>query len=105
MPSDTTEKAFESLIVKGLCTEGGYVHGDRDDYDRDHAIDLPKLLEFLKTTQPKIFTKLGLETDGPLRKKFLARLQGVSISTVNARYRYGMDKLRALLNGDADHER
>lgn len=55
MPSDTTEKAFESLIVKGLCTEGGYVHGDRDDYDRDHAIDLPKLMTFLKATQLKSF--------------------------------------------------
>lgn len=76
MPSDTTEKALESLIVKGLCTEGGYVQGDRDDYDRDHAVDLPKLLEFLKATQPKSFSQLGLETDGPSRTKFLARLQG-----------------------------
>jgi RNA polymerase sigma-70 factor (ECF subfamily) len=30
----------------------------------------------------------------------IARLQGVSISTVHGRYRYGMDKLRALLDGE-----
>ncbi len=30
----------------------------------------------------------------------IARLQGVSISTVHGRYRYGMVKLRALLNGE-----
>jgi type I restriction enzyme R subunit len=76
MPSDTTEKGLESLIVKGLYTEGGYVQGDADDYDRDHAVDLPKLLEFLKATQPKSFSQLGLETDGPSRTKFLGRLQG-----------------------------
>ena len=32
--------------------------------------------------------------------KEIARLQGVSISTVHGRYRYGMEKLRALLNGE-----
>jgi RNA polymerase sigma-70 factor (ECF subfamily) len=32
--------------------------------------------------------------------KQIARLQGVSISTAHGRYRYGLDKLRALLNGE-----
>jgi RNA polymerase sigma-70 factor (ECF subfamily) len=32
--------------------------------------------------------------------KEIAKLQGVSISTVHGRYRYGLDKLRALLNGE-----
>ena len=35
----------------------------------------------------------------------IAQLQNVSISTVHGRYRYGLNKLRALLNGDMDHER
>ncbi|MHC4121141.1 MAG: RNA polymerase sigma factor [Planctomycetota bacterium] len=30
----------------------------------------------------------------------IAKLQGVSISTVHGRYRYGLDKLRALLDGE-----
>ena len=30
----------------------------------------------------------------------IARLQGVSIGTVHGRYRYGMEKLRALLDGE-----
>jgi RNA polymerase sigma factor (sigma-70 family) len=30
----------------------------------------------------------------------IARLQGVSISTAHGRYRYGMEKLRALLDGE-----
>lgn len=39
-----------------------------------------------------------------MKLREIAKLQGVSISTVHGRYRYGMDKLRALLNGDMDHE-
>jgi len=35
-----------------------------------------------------------------LRFREIARLQGVSISTSHARFRYGMDKLRSLLNGE-----
>ncbi len=35
-----------------------------------------------------------------LRFREIARLQSVSISTSHARYRYGMDKLRSLLNGE-----
>ncbi|MFQ5757885.1 MAG: type I restriction endonuclease subunit R, partial [Acidiferrobacterales bacterium] len=53
-----------------------YVQGDPKDYDRDHAVDLAKLLGFLQTTQPDVFEKLGLANDGPPRLKFLARLQG-----------------------------
>ena len=46
-----------------------------------------------------------LKTKNDMTLREIARLQGVSISTVNGRYRYGLDKLRALLNGDMDHER
>jgi len=41
---------------------------------------------------------LRMEADMTLRK--IAELQGTSISTVQARYRYGIDKLRSLLNGE-----
>lgn len=46
-----------------------------------------------------------LKTKHEMKLRDIARLQGVSISTVHGRYRYGMNKLRALLNGDMDHER
>jgi RNA polymerase sigma factor (sigma-70 family) len=41
---------------------------------------------------------LRMEADMTLRK--IAELQGTSISTVQARYRYGIDRLRSLLNGE-----
>ncbi len=34
--------------------------------------------------------------------KEIARVQGVSISTVHGRYRYGMERLRALLDGEIE---
>lgn len=77
MPTtDTSEKGLESLIVESLATDAGYARGDPNDYDRDHAIDLVKLLAFLSATQPKVVEQLALAEDGPKRLQFLARLQG-----------------------------
>lgn len=94
--TDTSEKGLETLIVKALTRGsgaadsaaagiresapyfggGGYVQGDPQDFDRDHALDLAKLFSFLTDTQPKIVGALGLGEDGPRRLKFLHRLQG-----------------------------
>ncbi len=94
--SDTSERGLESLIVAALTGVrgdearsnertsegappfygGGYVLGNSADYDREHALDASKLLEFLGDTQPKVIQQLALEADGPKRQQFLARLQG-----------------------------
>lgn len=41
-----------------------------------------------------------LRIKGGLKLKEIAKLQGVSVSTINGRYRYGLDKLRSLLNSE-----
>jgi len=74
--TDTSEKGLETSIVESLVRESGYVPGDPKDYDRDHAVDLTKLLSFLQATQPKVVETLGLVADGPQRQQFLHRLQG-----------------------------
>ncbi|MHB8707532.1 MAG: type I restriction endonuclease subunit R [Desulfuromonadales bacterium] len=94
MVTDTSEKGLESLIVAALVGRSaitaagdgadgvapyggaGYVQGNPQDYDRDHAVDLVQLLSFLRATQPKVVEQLGLEAPGPKRLQFLARLQG-----------------------------
>ncbi len=96
MPTtDTSEAGFEATIVADLTgipaskqtASGirdfpigygglGYVLGFAHDYDRDHAVDLAKLLEFLQKTQPDAFEQLGLAEDGHQRLQFLHRLQG-----------------------------
>jgi type I restriction enzyme, R subunit len=75
-PTDTSEKGLEALIVESLTSKAGYVQGNSNDYDRDYAVDWPKLLAFLKTTQPKVVEALGIAEEGPRRLQFLNRLQG-----------------------------
>lgn len=94
-PTDTSEKGLEALIVRhltdrpsaavpestaqlapGSYAAGGYVQGQSADYNRDLALDVPKLLEFLAATQPRIVESLELAYDGIKRTQFLHRLQG-----------------------------
>ncbi|MBM9538746.1 type I restriction endonuclease subunit R [Desulfobulbus alkaliphilus] len=76
MQTDTTEKGLESLIVQSLVHQSGYIQGDPQDYDREHAVDLAKLLQFLAATQLDTYEALGIDEDGPKRTHFLHRLQG-----------------------------
>ena len=41
-----------------------------------------------------------LHLQGEMKFKEIAELQGVSINTVQSRYRYGLDKLRSILNSE-----
>ena len=47
---------------------------------------------------------IGLYMQGDMTFLRIARIQNASISTVQGRYRYGMKKLRSLLNGELDNE-
>jgi type I restriction enzyme R subunit len=92
MPTDTTERGLEELIVAamtasteraegvasahGLYGSGGWILGDWHDYEREYAVDLRQLTEFLRASQPAVAEVVQLDEDGPARRKFLARLQG-----------------------------
>ena len=43
-----------------------------------------------------------LHTKGEMKFRQIAKLQSVSIKTVQSRYRYGLDKLRSLLNSEME---
>jgi len=97
MPTDTSEKGLERLIMRhmtgvdGLAVTPnsvarpqapyggtGYIAGSAQDYDRAHALDVPQLFAFLRATQPDVFKKLALADANDIRDinrlKFLARL-------------------------------
>ena len=97
MTTDTSEKGLETLIMRhmtgvdGLAVAAdmvaeppapyggtGYFAGSAKDYDRAHALDVPRLFAFLRATQPEAFTKLGLASASDPkdinRLKFLTRL-------------------------------
>ncbi|MHC4692661.1 MAG: sigma factor-like helix-turn-helix DNA-binding protein, partial [Planctomycetota bacterium] len=41
-----------------------------------------------------------LHLQGGMMFSHIARLQGISVNTIRSRYRYGLDKLRSLLNSE-----
>jgi len=43
-----------------------------------------------------------LHLKGGMKFREIARLQGVSLSTTHGRYRYGLDKLRSLMNSEVE---
>lgn len=76
MPTDTSEKGLETIVVQSLVNDAGYRQGEPGDFDQEYAVDLAKLIEFVKDTQPKAYEALSLGEDCPRRTKFLGRLQG-----------------------------
>jgi RNA polymerase sigma-70 factor, ECF subfamily len=46
-----------------------------------------------------------LHLQSQLTFRRIARQQGVSVNTIQSRYRYGMEKLRSIMNGKLSHEK
>lgn len=96
MTTDTSEKGLEAMILRAMTGRTdvlvpahvasetsvpvaggtGWLLGDASHYDRDFCLDLVQLRGFLLATQPDTLEALALGSDGPTRRKFLARLQG-----------------------------
>ena len=94
MTTDTSEKGLESIIVRAMTGRTdllspphvasdtsapvaggtGWLLGDPKHYDRGTCLDLVQLRGFLQATQPEVAEALNLDTDGPARRQFLARL-------------------------------
>ena len=51
MPTDTSEKQLESILVSCLRDQHGYEEGFSLDYNKDYALDTERVKRFLVTTQ------------------------------------------------------
>ncbi len=67
-----------------------------------HDEELRQLAEALVTLPFEQREVLVLHLKGDLTFREIAEVQGTSINTVQSRYRYGIDKLRSLLNGEVE---
>ena len=95
MSTDTSETGFERLICIALAGHPcdppspnavgessasyggvGWTGGSHLDYNREYCVDLVQLTAFVRATQPEVADALALNEDGPIRRRFLARLQG-----------------------------
>ena len=75
MPTNTRESGLETLIVKWLVEQNGYEQGTSADYNREYAVDEPRLFRFLEDTQPEEMKRIGIPGSDISRKKFLDRLR------------------------------
>lgn len=72
---DKTEKRFEQDIETYLTTEGGYIKGSQNTYDKSKALDLHLLRTFIINTQPKAWKRFcqiygDSNADAQLYKRF-----------------------------------
>ncbi|WFN35902.1 DEAD/DEAH box helicase family protein [Methanomicrobium antiquum] len=71
--AEYTEKQFENDIEFSLCTNGGYVKGNPEKFDRVLGLDTETLLTFIKTTQPKEWKKYNSIYGDDSEKTFIER--------------------------------
>ena len=74
------------------------------DGPEDNAIkqeESARLKQALKTIPYEQREVILLHIKAGMKLKEIAQLQNSSVSTVNGRYRYGIDKLRSILNSEA----
>jgi type I restriction enzyme R subunit len=71
-PAAPDTQAEPAMGYGGVGWSAGYAHH----YDREYCVDLVQLSAFLRATQPELAEAVSIDTDGPTRRKFLARLQG-----------------------------
>ena len=72
---DTSEKGLEKIIVDSLINDNGYIAGDSNDYDKANAVDLTKFIQFIQSTQPKVYEFFRLGEDTNKRNQFLGCIQ------------------------------
>lgn len=73
--TNVKEVGLETLIFESM-THFYWIAGDSKDYDREFAVDLRQLAAFIATTQKELAFALQLDSDNPVRRQFLAQLQG-----------------------------
>ncbi len=73
MPTDHTEKAFESAVTAHLLS-AGYVAGDPARFDPKLALDPSTLVRFLQSSQPKEWARLAAIYGGEVESKVVGTI-------------------------------
>ncbi|MGL5893860.1 MAG: type I restriction endonuclease subunit R [Bacteroidales bacterium] len=92
--TDLKEKNFESDIEQYLLSHGGYTKGTQATYDRERAIDMPLLIQFIEKTQGKIWKRYQIKYGAKAESQLYRMFQ-------NDVHRYGL--IYVLRKGIDDH--
>ena len=93
------KEAVQPLDVSDCSTTSG--EPTRELIDCEQATRILEALAKLPCEQREVFV---LHVQGGAKFREIARLLGVSVGTVQSRYRYGIEKLRVLLDKENDNE-
>ena len=74
MQIDYKEKRFEEDIQSFMLNSGGYIKGDMKNYDKEKALNLNLLIQFIKDTQPKAWERFDKQCNFDSEKKFYKAL-------------------------------
>lgn len=76
--SITTENTFETALVETLVEQGGYTHGNAEDYSKELGMFKYEVLAFLQESQPKRWEKIsaihGADTDNRIIQRLCKEL-------------------------------
>ena len=74
MPTDTSERGLENLIVKSLL-DGGYIKRENNDFNKEFALDEGLLCQFLLETQKEKVERARIFANEANTRKFYERLR------------------------------
>ncbi|MBI2259344.1 MAG: type I restriction endonuclease subunit R [Flavobacteriia bacterium] len=69
-----TEQTFEEAIVSSLVESGGYVQGHSNDFDANQGLFPTYIMQFLKESQPALWSKIENIHKSDVETKVLQRL-------------------------------
>ena len=78
------------------------VDSDNPEHCIIEAEELQRLRHALSQIPYEQREAVMLHLKGDMKFREIAKLQGVSVSTIHGRYRYGLDKLRSMLNSELE---
>ena len=91
-----TRQAEDSTSVNTTISDSG---GPEQRLIKDE--ELARLRQVIMQIPYEQREAVMLHIKGGMKLREIAKLQGVTVSTIHGRYRYGLDKLRSLLNSEA----
>ena len=69
-----TENTFEENIAQALISNGGYAQGSSQDFDPELGLFPSYMIDFLKSSQPKAWEKIGRIHKSDVASKVIRRL-------------------------------
>lgn len=99
--SNLARDKIRKRIRQANCQDSAHSTWSDDDSPEQNVIEQEELTQLRLALNQIPYEQreaILLHLKGGMKFREVAKLQGVSVSTIHGRYRYGLDKLRSMLN-------